>query len=55
MTLALIGQITSSLEKQELIMLETTLANLYNWKEEIAMAPPIQATNGMVFGVCCIF
>ena len=32
-TLAQIGQIISSLEKQELKMLETTLANLHNWEE----------------------
>ena len=29
-------------------MLETTLGNLFNWKEEIVMAPPVQA-NGMVY------
>ena len=42
------GQITSSLEKQELIMLETTFRNLYNWKEEIVIADPVQAVNGMM-------
>ena len=32
-TLAQIGQIISSLEKQELKMLKTTLANLHDWEE----------------------
>jgi hypothetical protein len=32
-TLSQLGQITSSVEAQELIQLETTLTNLYNYKE----------------------
>ena len=47
-TLSQIGQITSSIEKQELLLLETTLGNLYHWKEEIVMAPPGQAGNGLM-------
>ena len=46
-TLAGMGQIASSLEKRALIMLETALGNLCNWKEEIVMAAPVQAVNGM--------
>ena len=46
-TLSQIGQITSSIEKQELLLLETTLGNLYHWKEEIVMAPPGPAVNGL--------
>ena len=42
------GQITSSMEKQELLLLETTLGNLYHWKEEIVMAPPGRAANGLM-------
>ena len=47
-TLSQIGQITSSLEKQELLLSETTLGNRYLWKEEIVMAPPGQAANGLI-------
>ena len=47
-TLSQIGQITSSMEKQELLLLETTLGNLYRWKEEIVMAPPGRAPNGLM-------
>ena len=36
------------MEKQELLLLETTLGNLYYWKEEIVMAPPGQAANGLM-------
>ena len=42
------GQVTSSMEKQELLLLETTLGNLYQWKEEIVMAPPSQTPNGLM-------
>ena len=45
------GQITSSLEKQELIMLETTLGSLYNWKEETVMAQPVKAVNRMLINI----
>ena len=31
--------------------METTLGNLYNWKEEIVMAAPVQAVNGMMINV----
>ena len=47
-TLSQIGQITSLIKKQELLLLETTLGNLYHWKEEIVMAPPGQAGNGLM-------
>ncbi len=47
-TLSQMGQITSSMEKQELLLLETTLGNLYQWKEEIVMAPPSQTPNGLM-------
>ena len=47
-TLSQLGQITSSMEKQELLLLETTLGNLYCWKEEIVMAPPGQTANGLM-------
>ena len=36
------------MEKQELLLLEKTLGNLYYWKEEIVMAPPGQAANGLM-------
>ena len=35
------------MEKQELLLLETTLGNLYHWKEKLVMAPPGQAENGL--------
>ena len=41
-------QINKCLEKQELSLLETTLGNLYRWKEEIVMAPPGRAANGLM-------
>ena len=47
-TLSQMGQVTSSMEKQELLLLETTLGNLYHWKEEIVMAPPSQTLNGLM-------
>ena len=36
-----LGQKTSSVEKQELILLETTLTNLFNYKEQLVMNPDI--------------
>jgi hypothetical protein len=36
-TLSTLGQITSSIEAQELIQLETTSANLYNYKEQLIL------------------
>ena len=41
---------TSSMEKQELLLLETTLGNLHRCKEEIVMAPPApgRAANGLI-------
>ena len=36
------------MEKQELLLLETTQENLYHWKEEIVMAPPGKAANGLM-------
>ena len=36
------------MEKQELLLLETKLGNLYRWKEEIVMAPPGQTANGLM-------
>ena len=33
---------------QQLLLLETTLGNLYHLKEEIVMAPPGQAANGLM-------
>ena len=38
-TLSQIGQITSSMEKQELVQLETIITNLYNYKEHIVLNP----------------
>ena len=32
-------QVTSSVEKQELIQLETTLTNLFNYKEQLVLNP----------------
>jgi hypothetical protein len=43
-TLSQMGKVTSSMEKQELLLLETTLVNLYQWKEEIVMAPVLRRT-----------
>ena len=31
--------------------METTLGNLYKWKEELVMAPPVQAVNGMMINI----
>ena len=45
------GQMTSSLEKQEMIMLEITLGSLYNWKEETVMAQPVKAVNRMMINI----
>ena len=50
-TLSQIGQITSSMEKQELLLLETTLGNLYHWKEEIVIAPPGRVANGLMINI----
>ena len=47
-TLSQLGQITSSMEKQEHQLLETTLGNLYRWKEEIVIAPPGQTAKGLM-------
>jgi hypothetical protein len=33
------------MEKQELLLLETTQGNLYQWKEEKVMATPSQTPN----------
>ena len=32
-------------------MLETTLGNLYKWKEELVMAQPVQAVNGVMINI----
>ena len=36
------------MEKQELQLFQTTLGNLYRWKEEIVMAPPSITANGLM-------
>ena len=36
-TMSALGQKTSSIEKQELINLETTLSNLFNYKEQLVL------------------
>ena len=36
---------------QIITMLETTLGNLYHWKELLVMAPPVQAVNRMMINI----
>ena len=38
-------QKTSSIEKQELTRLETTLSNLFNYKEQLVLNPNITTTH----------
>ena len=40
-----LGQVTSSVEKQELIQLETTLTNLFNYKEQLVLNPNMITTH----------
>ena len=40
-----LGQVTSSVEKQELIQLETTLTNLLNYKEQLVLNPNMITTH----------
>ena len=40
-----LGQIISSVEKQELIQLETTLTNLFSYKEQIILKPNMITTH----------
>ena len=42
------------MEKEELLVLETYLGNLYHWKEELVMAPPGQAANGILIYIHAI-
>ena len=44
-TMQALGQVTSSVEKQELIQLETTLTNLFNYKEQLVLNPNMITTH----------